>query len=101
MNNSHSVQAFNAPTVAPETGIVVPSIDAEIESQVWNAPRPESTNDIILDSTTTEQVFIVVAAIGGMISMYSHSNVIFSFEDYVSNGQFYHSNIKHSSMGTR
>lgn len=41
--------------MAPETGIVVPSIDAEIESQVWNAPRPESTN-IVLDSTRTEQV---------------------------------------------
>lgn len=48
-------QAFNAPTVAPETGIVVPSIDAEVEGEVWNAPRPESTN-IILDSTRTEQV---------------------------------------------
>lgn len=50
-------QAFNAPTVAPETGIVVPSIDAEIESQVWSAPRPESTN-IVLDSTRTEQVLV-------------------------------------------
>lgn len=48
-------QAFNAPTQAPETGIVVPSIDAEIEREVWNAPRPESTN-IVLDSTRTEQV---------------------------------------------
>lgn len=48
-------QAFNAPTMAPETGIVVPSIDAEVESQVWNAPRPESTN-IVLDSARTEQV---------------------------------------------
>lgn len=51
-------QAFNAPTVAPETGIVVPSIDAEIEGQVWNAPRPESTN-IVLDSTRTEQVVMM------------------------------------------
>lgn len=48
-------QAFNAPTVAPETGIVVPSIEAEIEREVWNAPRPDSTN-IVLDSTRTEQV---------------------------------------------
>lgn len=48
-------QAFNAPTVAPETGINVQSIDVEVESDVWNAPRPDSTN-IVLDSTKTEQV---------------------------------------------
>lgn len=53
--NLFSQKAFNAPTIAPETGIVVPSIDAEIESAVWNAPRPESSN-IVLDSTRTEQV---------------------------------------------
>lgn len=48
-------QSFNAPTVAPETGIIVQSIDAELENDVWNAPRPESSN-IVLDSARTEQV---------------------------------------------
>lgn len=55
-------QAFNAPTVAPETGIIVPSIEAEIERQVWNAPRPDSTN-IVLDSTRTEQVRLTLILI--------------------------------------
>ncbi|XP_031624023.1 male-enhanced antigen 1 [Contarinia nasturtii] len=52
--------AFNAPTQAPETNIVVPSINAEIEREVWNAPRPESTN-IVLDSTRTEQIMSAMA----------------------------------------
>lgn len=54
-DDNYDYSQFNYPTEAPETGIDVPSIDTEIESQVWNAPRPESTN-IVLDSTRTEQV---------------------------------------------
>lgn len=48
-------KSFNAPTVAPEIGIVVQSIDAEVENDIWNAPRPESSN-IVLDPARTEQV---------------------------------------------
>lgn len=54
-DDDYDYSTFNYPTEAPETGIVIPSIDAEIESQVWNAPRPD-TSDIVLDSTRTEQV---------------------------------------------
>lgn len=54
-DDNYDYSQFNYPVEAPETGIVVPSIDAEIERDVWNAPRPESTN-IQLDCTRTEQV---------------------------------------------
>lgn len=54
-DDDYDYSAFNYPTEAPETGIEVPSTDAEVEREVWNAPRPESS-DIVLDSTRTEQV---------------------------------------------
>lgn len=54
-DDDYDYSAFNYPTDAPETGVVVPSIDAEIEREVWSAPRPHSS-DIVLDSTRTEQV---------------------------------------------
>lgn len=45
----------NNATAAPDTGIQVISVDAELESQVWNAPRPETSN-IELDTTKTAEV---------------------------------------------
>lgn len=33
------------------------SVDAEIENEVWNAPRPNELQNIVLDSTRTEEVF--------------------------------------------
>lgn len=32
------------------------SVDAEIENEVWNAPRPNELQNIVLDSTKTEEV---------------------------------------------
>lgn len=36
------------------------SVDAEVESEVWNAPRPQ-ISDIELDSTRTAQVILILA----------------------------------------
>lgn len=42
----------------PDTGIHVVSVDAEVEGEVWNAPRPQMS-DIQMDSTRTAQVILI------------------------------------------
>jgi hypothetical protein len=41
--------------VIQENENIDPTLDSEIEAEVWNAPRPEELS-IPLDSTKTEQV---------------------------------------------
>lgn len=81
---------------------MVPSVDAEIENEVWNAPRPESTT-IVLDSTRTEQVFHTNFLWKKKINTVNEllgNEYDFFVLDHVCNGKFYDSIIKYSTMGT-
>lgn len=54
---------------APDTSVNVISVDAEVEGEVWNAPRPDSLT-IELDSTKSAQVgFTALTLLGYRIKL--------------------------------